>query len=54
VFDFWRIAITNPKNRLDNRHGFAITLCGYNVFDISLGKGIYIHFNLFTHQVKIY
>jgi hypothetical protein len=30
----------NPKNHLDNRHGFAIMLCGYNVFDTSLGKGI--------------
>ncbi len=40
AFDFWRTTIINPKNCLDNCHGFAITLCGYNVFDISLGKGI--------------
>jgi len=37
----------NPKNRLDNRHGFAIMLCGYYVFDISLGKGIYIYFPIY-------
>jgi len=28
--------------------------CTYNAFDISLGKGIFFFFNLFTHHVNIY